>query len=313
MILAVVIWRYLPEPVRGHQSRLPIGQKKIPTTQELRLHHVKTTHASKTKPHDKIEEEIKEEHIPPREPQILYEDPTDFSFLKAARYILSIRTNVYLIIASACGYFYFTGLRTFAVVLLHDYYHLSQSSARVWLVVLGLGAIIGVLIPGHLSDKMIGEGRINARVMIASVTFLITAVLFLAGLLIPSFFIAAPFLFLAAASYGGTNPPLNAARLDIMHSRLWGRAESVRMTLRYVFESIAPIAFGWLSTALGKQKGAGRGYFHTITNALAISHTFMIMLLPVVAAGLILFWACKTYPRDVATILASEEITGELQ
>jgi predicted MFS family arabinose efflux permease len=313
MILAVIIWRYLPEPVRGHQSRLPVGLKKIPTTKELRQHHEKSQRAVPKKQRDKIVEEIKEEHIPPRNSQVLNEGPTGFSFLKAARYILSIRTNVYLIIASAFGYFYFTGLQAFAVVLLHSYYHLSQSSARVWLVVLGVGAIIGVLIPGHISDKMIGQGRINARVVIASATFLIAAVLFLAGLLIPSFFIAAPFLFLGAASYGGTNPPLNAARLDIMHSRLWGRAESVRMTLRYAFESAAPIAFGWLSTILGKSGGAGRGNFYTISNSLALSHTFMIMLLPVVAAGIILFWAAKTYPRDVATVLASEEITEELQ
>jgi hypothetical protein len=160
---------------------------------------------------------------------------------------------------------------------------------------------------------MIIRGHINARVIVAGVTFLITGVLFIAGLLIPSFFIAAPFFFLAAASFGGTNPPLNAARLDIMHSRLWGRAESVRMTLRYAFESIAPIAFGWLSTKLASEGGQLNGYFHKVTNSLALSHTFMIMVVTVIAAGLILFLACKTYPRDVATVLASERKTDELQ
>ncbi len=139
-ILAIIIWRYLPEPIRGHQNRLPIGQKNIPTTEELRQHQ-STDQAIKANQHDIIEDEIKEEHISPHESLILKEDPTNFSFLKAARHILSIRTNVYLIIASACGYFFFTGLRTFAVVLLHDHYSLSQNADRIWLVLLGVGAI----------------------------------------------------------------------------------------------------------------------------------------------------------------------------
>src|SRR5699024_4204889 len=82
MLLAVIIWRYLPEPVRGHQSRLPIGQKKIPTAEELRQHHKQLSQSVETGKHGIIEEEIEEEHIAPRESIVLKEDPTNFSFLK---------------------------------------------------------------------------------------------------------------------------------------------------------------------------------------------------------------------------------------
>jgi len=43
---------------------------------------------------------------------VLYTDPTGMSLWSAARYGLSIRTNRVLIVSSALGYFFFSGLRT---------------------------------------------------------------------------------------------------------------------------------------------------------------------------------------------------------
>jgi hypothetical protein len=94
------------------------------------------------------------------------------------------------------------------------------------------------------------------------------------------------------------NPPLDAGRLDFMHSRLWGRAEAVRTTLRSVATALAPLAFGYVSTRLG-------GNTHG-----ALNQTFLIMLVTLFVAGLlVLFIARRTYPRDVATALASELAT----
>jgi hypothetical protein len=95
------------------------------------------------------------------------------------------------------------------------------------------------------------------------------------------------------------NPPLNAARLDIVHSRLWGTAEAVRTTLVSISTGLAPLAFGVVSTQLGGSSAA-----------TALNHTFLIMLVSlVIAASLILCVARRTYPGDVATAMAAELLT----
>jgi len=96
-----------------------------------------------------------------------------------------------------------------------------------------------------------------------------------------------------------SNPPLDAARLDIMPHWLWGRA------LRSVFTAIAPLLFGLLSDLLG----AGGGSTHATgqaANVGGVSYAFMIMLIPLVVGGVILLRARHDYPRDVATAIASE-------
>ena len=47
-----------------------------------------------------------------------------------------------------------------------------------------------------------------------------------------------------AAVLSAANPPLDAARLDIMPPGLWGRAESVRTVLRTLGQGIAAAPFG---------------------------------------------------------------------
>jgi predicted MFS family arabinose efflux permease len=237
LILAAAIWWFLPEPARGGQSRLHFGKEEIPSTEELQESEGKGDQQAGGQQtenqqdgaggeEDQVEEKVEEKNIEPHESLILKTNPTRMSFWHAVRHILSIRTNVLLIIASACGYFFFTGLRTFAVVFMRNRFSLGQGTASTLLVALGVGAIIGVLITGRVADRLIERGNISARIVVSGAAFLITVVLFFAGLWTVSFYIACILFFLAAAALGGTNPPLDAARLDIMHSRLWGRLKA---------------------------------------------------------------------------------------
>jgi hypothetical protein len=108
------------------------------------------------------------------------------------------------------------------------------------------------------------------------------------------------------------NPPLNAARLDIVHSQLWGTAESVRTTLVSISTGLAPLVFGAVSTHLaGSTADVGEAVVAQ-SAANALGHTFLILLVTlVIAALLILCVARRTYPRDVATAMAAEVlITG---
>jgi sugar phosphate permease len=243
---------------------------------------------------------------------VLHEDPTRRSLRWAVHYVLRIPSNRTLIIASALGYFFLTGLQTFAVVFMRGRFQLGQGTASSLLVLLGCGAIVGVLITGRLADRLIRMRHIPARITVAAIAFLVSAGLFVPGLLVPSLAVAAPLFFVAAAALGGTNPPLDAARLDIVHSRLWGRAESVRSVLRSAFAAIAPLVFGYVSELFGGTAAHfGEPNSHVVSGSPGLDLTFLVMLFPLAVAGLITFRARRTYAQDVATAVASERATRE--
>jgi hypothetical protein len=102
-----------------------------------------------------------------------------------------------------------------------------------------------------------------------------------------------PYLIFAALAVSAQNPPLDAARLDIMVPLLWGRAEGVRTLLRTAAQALAPLLFGAVSDYVF---GGGRS---------GLQWTFAVMLLPLAASAFFLYRALATYPRDVATAAAS--------
>ncbi|MDC8996621.1 MFS transporter [Mycobacterium marinum] len=238
---------------------------------------------------------------------VLQESPEGRSLRWAVGYVLKIRTNVALIVASAFGYFFYTGLGTFAVALLRSRFRISQTLAISLIAIIGVGALIGTLCAGRLADWLIGRGYLGARLGVAGSAFLVAGGFFVPALLTDNVVIAVVAAFLAAIGLGGVNPPLDAARLDIMHSRLWGRAEAIRTTLRSGFTAAAPLVFALVSMQLAPQR---RAPGQVATASTGLTQTFLIMLTALFLAGtLILTVARRSYPRDVATALASEEAT----
>jgi predicted MFS family arabinose efflux permease len=230
------------------------------------------------------------------------------SVWREVRYVLSIRTNIVLVVGSSFGYFFFTGLSTFGVALLCGRFQIGQAVATLLIYVLGVGALVGVLSTGRIADWLTARGHISARMVVGGAAFLTAAVFILPTLLTHSLPLALVFAFFAGIALGGVNPPLNAARLDIVHSRLWGTAEAVRTTLVSISTGLAPLVFGIVSTRLG---GSTADVSNDPSAAAALGHTFLIMLVSlVIAAALLLCVARRTYPRDVATAMASELLTS---
>lgn len=306
--------RRLPEPARGGQSRLRPGATEIPAatdTGPAAEGSQEDDEASEQKAEDEgeLQREVEAEHVEPRADLVLHEDPTHRSLWWAMRYVLSIPTNRLLILGSALGYFFYSGVQTFAVIYVRHRFDVGQGLASSLLVVVGAGAVTGVLVSGRISDALISRGHLTGRPVVAGASFLFSVLLFVPALLVHSLPIAAPLFFLGAAGVGGANPPLDAARLDLMHSRLWGRAEAIRTVLRSSFQAIAPLLFGYVSSqfgartnGLGHPTGGGGG------NGNGLGETFLLMLVPVAVAGLLLVLrAPRSYPRDVATAMASEQ------
>lgn len=313
--LAWMIWRFLPEPVRGGQSRLQRGATQMITGDPEQLHDARSEVEEPRRTSGAMQRAIAAQRILPRANLVLEADPDHMSLWQAVRYVLSVPTNVALIVVSALGYFFQSGVRTFAVIFVGYQYSIGQGLATSLLAVLSVGAVAGVLLSGRLADRLVERGHIAGRLIVAGGAFLLTSVLFLPPLLSRSLVIGVPFLLVATAALSAPNPPLDAARLDVMPARLWGRAEGVRTVLRSVAQAFAPLVFGFLSDRLGagsrtpgEQTSLGQH-----THAGGLRDTFLIVLVPLALSGLILLRSRHAYRRDVATALAGEQdpLAGE--
>jgi predicted MFS family arabinose efflux permease len=268
-VLAWLVVR-LPEPPRGaHETTASTPQTTA--AQEL----------------------ARERGIEPHPELVLRKDPRRLNLLEAARYVLRIRTNVVLIVASACGYYFLAGVQTFGVEFTTHQYGIDQALANLLLLVIGGGAVAGVLLGGTIGDMLLHRGYLRGRILVSAIAATATVVLFMPAIFTRSATAAVPYLIFAALAVSAQNPPLDAARLDIMVPLLWGRAEGVRTLLRTAAQALAPLLFGAVSDHVF---GGGRS---------GLQWTFAIMLLPLAASAYFLYRALATYPRDVATAAAS--------
>ncbi len=136
------------------------------------------------------------------------------------------------------------------------------------------------------------------------------AVIFLPGLLSPVLVISVPLLVAGGAALAAPDAPLNAARLDVMPHRLWGRAEGVRTVPHMLAFSISPVLFGFVSKLFGGPGASGGVNATSHANGQALADTCLVMLVPLAIAGVSLLAARRSYPGDVATAAAGPQPSG---
>ncbi len=282
-VLAWLVWR-LPEPERGTAGELSPDPGTRPALRAV--------------PDEEKEEQVQgktdaqqlalDRGVRPDRHLLEMADP-HMGIFAAIRYVLAVRTNVALIVSGACGYFFLAGVQTFGPEFVSDQYRTSQVVANLLLLVVGVGAVAGILVGGPVGDLLLRRGRISGRVIVAAVAASASVVFLAPALITRSSLAALPYLVLGAAALTAQNPPIDAARLDIMPSWLWGRAEGIRTFLRSGAQALAPLLFGTISDQVFGGGGMG------------LKWTFIIMLVPLAASAGVLFWAAKRYPTDVAT------------
>jgi MFS family permease len=294
----------LPEPARGGASRMPAGQREILSADRVAQGAGPDCPQTDDGPGDDgkdlAKQEVRDQRIPPHPDLVLRRDPLRMPLPAAVRYVLRIRTNVIAIVAGALGYFFFYGLRFFGIEFVQRHYGIGRGAAFLLVFVLGIGAVAGAVAGGRVADRMLRHGRVNARIVVPSVTFIAAALLLAPALVTTSILLAGALFFVGAFAFAASNPPLDASRLDIVPGRLWGRAESVRSVFRGGLEAAAPVTFGLVADDLFGGRGDS-----------GLRDTFLLMLLPLVISGLILLMAMRTYPRDVATADATEEALAD--
>ena len=280
--LAWLIFR-LPEPSRGGMA--PLADTNAPK----RAVGVDDESEQETD----AQRLARDRGVEPDPELVLAEDPGRLHFIAATRYILRIRTNVILIVASAGGYFFLTGVQTFGVEFVTRQYAIDQALGTLVLLVVGIGGVIGVLAGGAIGDLLLRRGVFTGRILVSAIAAAIAVVLFVPAIFTRHATMALPYIVFAALALSAQNPPLDAARLDIMVPLLWGRAEGVRTFLRTLAQALAPVTFGGVSDYVF---GGGRS---------GLQWTFLLMLIPLAGSAYFLFRALATYPRDVATAAAA--------
>ncbi len=303
--LVFILWRFLPEPARGGQSWIGRGEQDVRSAEDVddKGKAAPTAERGKEPPAEqagsaqKAQESVVQAGVRPREALILHEDPSRRSLWWAIRYVVRIPTYVLIIFASSLGYYFFSGVRGFAMIYVTGHYGITRSVASALVVVLGIGAVAGVVAGGRISAWLLDRRRFDARILVPGVALGLSVLLFAPGIWTSNVYIAFALLTLGAAALAAANPPIDAARLDIIHPRLWGRAEAGRMALRAGLEGSAPIVFGLMSDWLG---GGQKG----------LEWTYLLMLIPVAVAASLAIPARRTYPRDVATAAASVKETS---
>jgi predicted MFS family arabinose efflux permease len=309
LALAWVV-RRLPEPTRGGRSR-PVATGPAPAAVTLdggaADAHQADGGAMGGPDVNLAYEAARRAGAKPRSKLVLHTDPTGNSLWWAIRYVLQVRTNVIIILASSLGYFYFAGLRSFAVIYATEHYRISKPIATAIIAVVGVGAVIGVLAGGRVTDWMLRRGDIRARVLIPAVCLFIAPPVLALAIVTGSLLAAIPLLMVGALLLLAPEPPMDAARLDIMHPRLWGRSEAVRTVFLTAAESFAPTVFGVLSQYGFHGTGSTNATMHSSADAAGLEYTFLVMLVLLFVAGLLALSALRSYPSDVATASASVE------
>jgi MFS family permease len=293
-ILAWNVFR-LPEPARGSTAPLEPtpGSAVIPAMEAAKAEPGQPVPDDSTVQETDTQRLVREQGILPDEHLVLQGDAKRMGIIAALRYILRIRTNVILIVASACGYYFLAGVQTFGVEFVRDQYSVGQVLANFLMLLVGAGALVGVLLSGRLSDLFLRRRYVNGRILVPAVAAALTTFLFIPALLTRSVLMALPYIVVAAFMLSAQNPPIDAARLDIVPPLLWGRAEGLRTLLRTGAQALAPLLFGAVSQYIF---GGGRS---------GLQWTFIVMLVPLAANAVILFRALRTYPRDIATAAAA--------
>ena len=231
IFLAWLIWRFLPEPTRGAQSWLEPGERD-PEAASRPAQHPEEEEAEAAVAPQVAQKARYDYGVKPRGQLVLHQDPTRLGWLRAMYYLLRIPSYDLLIVASSLAYYFFAGIRSFAMIYFTAHYGLSRGSVAALAIIFGIGAIVGLLLGGWLSRRLLDKGYINARIVVPAVALLSSVPFFFGGIWTRSWWLGTILMTIGAAALAGAIAPIDAARLDIIHPRIWGRAEAGRMSLR---------------------------------------------------------------------------------
>ncbi|HWG75225.1 MAG TPA: MFS transporter [Steroidobacteraceae bacterium] len=294
VVLAWAVHRYLPEPKRGTQGWLAEHE---PDDDASAAKHAAQQPGAK-KETVSVQKKAKQQRVEPRTHLILRQDPRAMGLWKTIGYLLHLPTYRLLIVASSLAYYFLSGVRAFMMIFFPSQWHISRGVLAGTVAVIGLGALVGVIMGGRLSEHLLRKGQLNSRLNVPAVGLLASVPPLALAFWVHSAWLGVPLATVGVALLSAAIAPIDAARLDIVHPDLWGRGEAGRMVLRSALDGSAPVLFGIIAAQLGGGTGG-------------LERTMLLMLLPMLAAGSLVVPARRSYARDVMTAAASVEATKQ--
>ena len=205
--VAVLAWR-LPEPQRGEQDRR----------------------------HQNLEARTEAKSI-----------FADHSVRQAYGEILRVRTYLAALVSSTIASLFFGGIGVWTVTFLIRFHDLSLAEATSAISLFALGGLVGAVLSGSVADFLTHAGHRAARVFVAGTARLLTMPLLLLAFWIENTPLMLTLFTVGAMTLTAAQPPLNAARADVLHPSLRGRGTSLDAVCQSIAGAASPVIFGILA------------------------------------------------------------------
>lgn len=212
-------------------------------------------------------------------------DYRNCNWREAYRELFKIRSMWFGVVGITVSSALLAGLGFWAVPYFKEIHGLSASVAGGYTVVFGLGAAVGVLSGGFVADRLLRKGIVNARIYVVVVSSVIATVVFVPAFASSSLSVTLPLFLVGGIFLTLPIAPADALLTDVVVAPLRGRAAALRGIVRS--------ASSLMILIIGAIKG-----FSDLRAALVI-------VTPVYAiGGLIMWFAARTYPSDLAFVVA---------
>ncbi|MEY2425990.1 MAG: hypothetical protein QOI61_1562 [Actinomycetota bacterium] len=264
-LIVIALCSRLPEPVRGAQDRA--------------FHEEEETHVDV----DNVAGVLPDLHLPaPRTSSLKYDEA---SWMEVMRELVKIKSMWFGLMSLTISSFLLGALSVWGIEFFKRSFDLSATKAGALTPVIGGGAVLGLVLGGEVSDRLLQRGVVNARVYVTAVSSVLASVFMFPAYFTDSLPLAA--VLLGIGSFFLTVPvaPSEALVSDVVPGELRGRASAIRSIVR-ALSAMAPFIVGVLSTAT------------SLNTALAIVTPLYAL------GGLVMLLAAKTYPADLAFVAA---------
>jgi branched-chain amino acid transport system ATP-binding protein len=206
---------------------------------------------------------------------------------QAYREILKVRTFHASVWSSTIASLFYGGIGTWTVTYLVRYQNLSVPQGASAVSLFAVGGLVGALVAGYLADWLIFIGFPSARILMAGACRVGVFPLMYVAFTVHNTPVMLIMFTIGAVVLTASQPPLAAARLDVLHPSLRGRGTSLDALMQSLASAASPVVFGILSDHIGL-----RGAFLT--------------LIPLSALGgiVLLLFAVRSYSADERRVQA---------
>jgi MFS family permease len=184
-----------------------------------------------------------------------------------------------------------SGLSFWGVAYFERVHHLGPAAAGELATLLGVGSAIGIISGGTVADRLLRRGHVNARVYVAGLGSIGATLVLVPAFASSTLAVTAPLLFVGGILLTVPVAPGEALCTDVVPPELRGRGAMVRQLVRTA-SFAGPYLIGVISDQIAPNTAFGLRWA-------------IVAACPLYAlGGLIMLAAARTYPRDIATVIA---------